>query len=142
MKSKFDLESGLIATQQAVVHGSGANCDGMRFPSIFVRLDNSDVLPWIIENVFPNKIIVTTPQPTTPPNTLQTCTDYESEGYKCVPNDDCEGSFSPRSVGLEDSDPTCSDPSQTCCHQERMKKGTLLLDLPSESVGENIAHFI
>ena len=55
MKSKFDLESGLIATQQAVVYGSGANCDGMRFPSIFVRLDNSEVLPWIFENVFPSK---------------------------------------------------------------------------------------
>ena len=58
MKSKFDLKRGMIATQQAVVHGSGANCDGMRFPSIFVRLDNPEVLTWIFENVFPDKIIV------------------------------------------------------------------------------------
>ena len=129
MKSKFDLKSGLIATQQAVVHGSGANCDGMRFPSIFVRLDNSEVLPWIFENVFPNKTIAPRPQPTSFPNTPQTCTDYENQGYKCVSIDNCEGSFSPRSVGLDFYDPTCSDPTQTCCHQDRMKKGRQLCSL-------------
>ena len=142
MKSKFDPESGLIATQQAVVHGSGANCDGMRFPSIFVRLDNSEVLTWIFENVFPDKIIVpvstttatTTINSTRLPNTPKTCTDYQSEGYKCVPNNDCEGTFSIRSEVLgyydyEDSEPTCSDPSQTCCHQDRIKKGRSLCSL-------------
>ena len=35
--------------QAAVVHGSGESCDGTRFPSIFVRLDNEDILPWILE---------------------------------------------------------------------------------------------
>ena len=60
----------------------------------------------------------------------QRCTDYESEGYKCVPQDDCEGMFSIRSGGLdynEDFDLTCSDPSQTCCHQERIKEGNFML---------------
>ena len=49
----------------------------------------------------------------------QLCTDYESEGYKCVPGNDCEGKF----YDYEDFNPTCSDPSQTCCHPERVKKG-------------------
>ena len=39
--------------QSAVVHGSGESCDGSRFPSIFVRLDNKDILAWIMEKVFP-----------------------------------------------------------------------------------------
>ena len=65
----------------------------------------------------------------------QQCADYESEGYKCVPENDCEGMLSTRSDGLdyydyEDSNPTCSDPSQTCCHQERVKKGTLQIFTP------------
>ena len=138
MTSNFDINEGFITTQQAVVHGSRSECDGERYPSIFVRLDNPEVLPWIFENVFPNKIMVpnskttntTTPQPTSLPNIPQTCTDYESEGYKCVPQDDCEGMFSIRSEGLdynEDLDPTCSDPSQTCCHQKRIKKGNFML---------------
>jgi hypothetical protein len=140
MKSKFYLKRGMIATQQAVVHGSRASCDGMRFPSIFVRLDNSEVLPWIFENVFPNKIFApnskttntttTTLEPTSLLNIPQTCADYESEGYKCVLQDDCEGMLSIRSGGLnydEDFDLTCSDPSQTCCHQERIKKGNFML---------------
>lgn len=37
----------------AVVHGSIKPCDGTRFPSIFVRLDNHDILSWIIQEVFP-----------------------------------------------------------------------------------------
>ena len=40
--------------QSAVVHGSGESCDGTRFPSIFVRLDNEDILPWIMRIVFPD----------------------------------------------------------------------------------------
>ena len=41
--------------QTAVVHGSGESCDGTKFPSIFVRLDNEDILPWIMKIVFPGK---------------------------------------------------------------------------------------
>merc|ERR1711981_997773 len=37
----------------AVVHGSISPCDGTRFPSIFVRLDNHNILSWIIQEVFP-----------------------------------------------------------------------------------------
>ena len=51
----FYIDKGFITTQQAVVHGSRSECDGERYPSIFVRLDNSEVLPWIFENVFPDK---------------------------------------------------------------------------------------
>ena len=40
--------------QTAVVHGSGESCDGTRFPSIFVRLDDKDILPWIMKIVFPH----------------------------------------------------------------------------------------
>ena len=129
MNHRFYRKRGRIATLQGVVHGSIASCDGTRFPSMFVRLDNSEVLPWIYENVFPDKIIVSDSKTTSSLlNSPQTCADYESEGYKCVPHDDCEGTYSIRSSGLdyydnEDSDPTCSDPSQTCCHQERTKKG-------------------
>ena len=55
MSKHFDVTQGFITTQQAVVHGSRSQCDGTRYPSIFVRLDNSEVLPWIFENVFPGK---------------------------------------------------------------------------------------
>ena len=51
----------------------------------------------------------------------QRCADYESKGFKCVPENDCEVTFS--MILSIDSNPTCSDPSQTCCHQERVKKG-------------------
>ena len=74
------------------------------------------------------KASMITPQPTRlKRNTPLTCSDYESDGYKCVPNIDCEGTLSVRSEALdyydyEDSNPTCSDPSQTCCHQDRIKK--------------------
>jgi len=37
---------------RGVVHGSITPCDGTRFPSIFVRLDNHDILTWIAETVF------------------------------------------------------------------------------------------
>ena len=40
--------------QRAVVRGSIKPCDGERFPSIFVRLDNYEVLKWIMETVFPD----------------------------------------------------------------------------------------
>ena len=48
----FNLDEGEIVVQQAVVRGSIRNCDGTRFPSIFNRLDNSEVLPWIKAKVF------------------------------------------------------------------------------------------
>ena len=41
--------------QSAMVHGSGESCDGSRYPSIFVRLDNKDILAWIMEKVFPEE---------------------------------------------------------------------------------------
>ena len=52
MRSEWFVKKGVITTQEAVVHGARSECDGERFPSIFVRLDNSEVLPWIFENVF------------------------------------------------------------------------------------------
>ena len=48
----FSLDEGEIAVQQAVVRGSIRNCDGSRFPSVFNRLDNRKVLPWIKASVF------------------------------------------------------------------------------------------
>ena len=48
----FKADEGEIAVQQAVVRGSIRNCDGTRFPSIFNRLDNKKVVPWIQSNVF------------------------------------------------------------------------------------------
>ena len=38
---------GIKNQQLGVVHGSITSCDGSRFPSIFVRLDNPDVFRWI-----------------------------------------------------------------------------------------------
>ena len=55
MSKTFKKDIGFITTQQAVVHGSRSECDGERYPSIFVRLDNCEVLRWIFENVFPDK---------------------------------------------------------------------------------------
>ena len=89
----------------------------------------SEMWPFSIAVLFQiSEILASTiPQPTRLRNTQITCSDYESDGYKCVPNIDCEGTFSVRSEALdyydyEDSNPTCSDPSQTCCHQDRIKK--------------------
>ena len=48
----FKFNEGEIAVQQAVVRGSIRNCDGTRFPSIFNRLDNKKVLPWLKDIVF------------------------------------------------------------------------------------------
>ena len=48
----FTVDDGEIAVQQAVVRGSIRDCDGTRFPSIFNRLDDKKVLPWIKSNVF------------------------------------------------------------------------------------------
>jgi hypothetical protein len=38
--------------QIGVVHGSAASCDGSRFPGIFVRLDDPEVLNFIQRTVF------------------------------------------------------------------------------------------
>ena len=43
-------------TKKGAVHGSVANCDGSRFPSIFVRLDEPKILEWIFQLVFPDKL--------------------------------------------------------------------------------------
>lgn len=40
------------AVQKAVVYGSTEKCNGKKYPSIFNRLDNKKILPWILENVF------------------------------------------------------------------------------------------
>ena len=53
-------------TQKAIVHGSKSDCDGEKFPSVFVRLDNCDVLSWIYEKVFPDKKDSISCTPTTP----------------------------------------------------------------------------
>ena len=74
MAKKFYLDQGFITTQQAVVHGSKSQCDGKRYPSIFVRLDNSEVLPWIFENVFPDKNLPKTDKPIRKPPTTPTTT--------------------------------------------------------------------
>ena len=52
LKQVWTPDEGDIAVQQAVVRGSIRDCDGTRFPSIFNRLDNKKVLPWIKSNVF------------------------------------------------------------------------------------------
>ena len=53
-----DFEDGEIPkwVQVGAVHGSVANCDGSRFPSIFVRLDEPKILEWIFRLVFPDKL--------------------------------------------------------------------------------------
>ena len=53
-----DFEDGEIPkwVQIGAVHGSVANCDGSRFPSIFVRLDEPKILEWIFQLVFPDKL--------------------------------------------------------------------------------------
>ena len=38
--------------QIGIVHGSAASCDGSRFPGIFVRLDDPEVLNFIQREVF------------------------------------------------------------------------------------------
>merc|ERR1712223_1891025 len=48
------------AVQKAVVHGSRHSCDGSRFPPIFVRLDDYDVLSWVYEVAFPGKSLAAT----------------------------------------------------------------------------------
>ena len=48
----FNKGQGNTAVQQAVVRGSIRNCDGSAFPTIFNRLDNEEVLPWIKSTVF------------------------------------------------------------------------------------------
>ena len=45
------------AVQKAVVHGSRHSCDGSRFPPIFVRLDDFNVLSWVYEVAFPDEMI-------------------------------------------------------------------------------------
>jgi secreted trypsin-like serine protease len=41
------FSDGFKNQQLGVVHGSITSCDGSRFPSIFVRIDNPDVFNWI-----------------------------------------------------------------------------------------------
>ena len=41
------FSDGIKYQQLGVVHGSITSCDGSRFPSIYVRIDNPDVFNWI-----------------------------------------------------------------------------------------------
>ena len=43
------FSDGIKNQQLGVVHGSITSCDGSRFPSIFVRIDNPDVYNWILK---------------------------------------------------------------------------------------------
>jgi len=58
--------------QVAAVHGSAASCDGSRFPSIFVRLDERDVLTWIYQMVWPERVGDLEPK--------EECDDYDYDG--------------------------------------------------------------
>ena len=40
--------------QYAIVHGSAESCDGGKYPSIFIRLDNEEIWNWIRQKVFPS----------------------------------------------------------------------------------------
>ena len=42
------------AIQTAVVHGAPQRCNGGRYPSIFVRIDNDEALTWIKDIAFSN----------------------------------------------------------------------------------------
>ena len=48
IESIGDVRSVLVG----VVHGSIKECDGSRFPSIFSRMDNYDILSWVVEEAF------------------------------------------------------------------------------------------
>ena len=50
------LFDGIKNQQLGVVHGSITSCDGSRFPSIFVRIDNPDVFNWI-DNVTSSGVV-------------------------------------------------------------------------------------
>ena len=42
--------------QIAAVHGPLYNCEGRRYPMVFVRLDEPDILRWIYRKVFPDRL--------------------------------------------------------------------------------------
>ena len=46
------------------------------------------------------------------------CSDVASDGYNCVPRDQCEDLLEVRGAG----DPTCEDSSQKCCHESKQLK--------------------
>ena len=62
---------------------------------------SKSTLAFLLGGIVSDSTTTTTPQPTRLPNAPKTCTDYQIEGYKCVPNNDCEGTFSIRSEGLD-----------------------------------------
>ena len=57
--------------QTAVVHGAAQECNGERFPSIFVRIDSNDALTWINRIAF-SKTTATPTRPTTRPTIRRT----------------------------------------------------------------------
>ena len=44
-------EDGVVVTLIGVVHGAIISCDGSRYPSIFSRVNNPDILEWIYQTV-------------------------------------------------------------------------------------------
>jgi len=58
----------------------------------------------------------------------KSCSSIASEGYKCVPRDDCNNLLGKRGDGFDyydyNSDPTpdCEDSSQICCHEDQLKR--------------------
>jgi len=44
------------------------------------------------------------------------CSDFESDGYRCVPNDECNDVLNVRGAG----DTVCKDASLKCCHESRL----------------------
>ena len=46
------------------------------------------------------------------------CSEVTSDGYSCVPNDQCEDLLEVRGAGV----PTCEDSFQKCCHESKQMK--------------------
>ena len=44
------------------MHGSAVSCDGGKYPSIFIRLDDEEIWTWIRQKVFPSLPLETVPQ--------------------------------------------------------------------------------
>ena len=57
------------------------------------------------------------------------CSEVASDGYKCVPNDQCEDLLGKRTQAFDYYDavssPICEDSSKTCCPQSNIKKPNL-----------------
>ena len=69
------------------------------------------------------------------------CSDVASDGYSCVPSNQCEDLLEVRVAG----EPTCEDSSQKCCHESKQLKpkkapvGNVTLDEPDYYREEEIS---